>query len=238
VPVYGWAKFSAISALISRLVFAELVDQPESESTARTHVNSRMWDFFVAGILVSLIIGGAFFGSYLALIILGLLAAVIVSAVGQQTPVVLTLVGLLAIAGLIALIIGIIRLYSRLAIAEVPLAIENNVTATSTISRSWDLTKGSVGRLQLIVFVAFLISLPLQIVVYVITNALPLAFPKLIEQSPIFSIIFFVLVITLNFASGAAIMPFWQAIKAVIYYDLRSRREGLGLKLRDRNDMV
>jgi hypothetical protein len=28
-------------------------------------------------------------------------------------------------------------------------------------------------------------------------------------------------------------MPFWQAIKAVIYYDLRSRREGLGLQVRD-----
>jgi hypothetical protein len=29
------------------------------------------------------------------------------------------------------------------------------------------------------------------------------------------------------------VMPFWQSIKAVIYYDLRSRREGLGLQLRD-----
>lgn len=27
-------------------------------------------------------------------------------------------------------------------------------------------------------------------------------------------------------------MPFWQALKAVLYFDLRSRREGLGLQLR------
>jgi hypothetical protein len=30
------------------------------------------------------------------------------------------------------------------------------------------------------------------------------------------------------------ILPLWQIIKAVIYYDLRGRREGLGLQLRDR----
>ena len=41
------------------------------------------------------------------------------------------------------------------------------------------------------------------------------------------------IILALSFASGAVVLPFWQAIKAVIYYDLRSRREGLGLKLRD-----
>jgi hypothetical protein len=37
----------------------------------------------------------------------------------------------------------------------------------------------------------------------------------------------------LGLVSGALFLPFWQAIKAVIYYDLRSRREGLGLQMRD-----
>ncbi len=30
------------------------------------------------------------------------------------------------------------------------------------------------------------------------------------------------------------LLPFWQTIKAVIYYDLRTRREGMGLELRKR----
>jgi hypothetical protein len=30
-----------------------------------------------------------------------------------------------------------------------------------------------------------------------------------------------------------AVIPFWQTVKTVIYYDLRSRREGLGLELSD-----
>lgn len=32
---------------------------------------------------------------------------------------------------------------------------------------------------------------------------------------------------------GVLILPFWQTVKAVVYYDLRSRHEGLGLQLRD-----
>jgi hypothetical protein len=35
-------------------------------------------------------------------------------------------------------------------------------------------------------------------------------------------------------ASGAIIMPLLQAIKAVVYYNVRLRREGLGLQLGDR----
>jgi len=38
----------------------------------------------------------------------------------------------------------------------------------------------------------------------------------------------------LSFGFGALVLPFWQAIKAIIYYDLRSRKEGLGLQMRDR----
>ncbi|GFZ94066.1 hypothetical protein [Okeania sp. KiyG1] len=32
--------------------------------------------------------------------------------------------------------------------------------------------------------------------------------------------------------SNVFLLPFWQAIKAVVYYDLRTRREGMGLQLR------
>ncbi|NEP06180.1 MAG: hypothetical protein F6K34_15915, partial [Okeania sp. SIO4D6] len=30
-------------------------------------------------------------------------------------------------------------------------------------------------------------------------------------------------------------LPFWQTIKAVVYYDLRTRREGMDLQLRKQN---
>ena len=46
VPIYGWAKYAAISGLISRLAFGELTYQPESVEEARSHVNPRFWSFF------------------------------------------------------------------------------------------------------------------------------------------------------------------------------------------------
>ncbi|MEL7420561.1 MAG: DUF975 domain-containing protein, partial [Cyanobacteria bacterium J06555_3] len=33
-------------------------------------------------------------------------------------------------------------------------------------------------------------------------------------------------------AGQALLIPFWQSIRAVIYHDLRVRREGIGLNLR------
>ena len=52
VPIYGWVKFYALSALISRLSFGELVNQPESVSEGERFVNSRLWEFFVNMILM------------------------------------------------------------------------------------------------------------------------------------------------------------------------------------------
>jgi hypothetical protein len=39
--------------------------------------------------------------------------------------------------------------------------------------------------------------------------------------------------LTFAFVSGALILPFVQTVKAVVYYDLRSQHEGLGLQLRN-----
>ena len=58
VPVYGWAKYSAIAALISRLAFGEVRENPETVSDARREVDPRKWSFFGAGILTVLIYFG------------------------------------------------------------------------------------------------------------------------------------------------------------------------------------
>lgn len=55
VPIYGWAKFYATSALISRLAFSELIGQPESLKAARSQINRQLWNFLITGILVVLI---------------------------------------------------------------------------------------------------------------------------------------------------------------------------------------
>ncbi|HLO47763.1 MAG TPA: DUF975 domain-containing protein [Kamptonema sp.] len=232
IPIYGWAKFSAISGQIARLAYCEVSETPETPSEARSYVEPRMWTFFWAGLLVSLIILGVTIGGG---VVFGIVAVGIAAIVGQQaTGVGILIAFLLGGVALIAFLFGYIWFFSRVSLVEMPIAIEDNITASSAISRSWELTKGLVGHLQLIYLVAFLISLPISIFINIISTVLqailPLVLPK---DSPVFSLVFLILNLGLTFASSALLVPFWQAIKAVIYYDIRSRKEGLDLQLRD-----
>lgn len=230
VPVYGWAKFSGISALISRLAYSEVIERPETVAEARRHVMPKMWSFLGAGILVGLIIAVVTFG---VIFIFGFLGGVAAAILGQNLTAIIVIT-LLGIAAFIGFIIGYIRLLSRLFIVELPLAMEENVTATSTISRSWELTKGFVGRLQWIFLVAFLITLPISLVAQIGSRILQVVLSALFSsESEIFVFLYLLLLVGLSLASASLLIPFWQSIKAVIYYDLRSRREGLGLQLRD-----
>ncbi|WP_353929071.1 DUF975 domain-containing protein [Okeanomitos corallinicola TIOX110] len=234
VPVYGWAKCYALSALISRLAFGDLVNQPESIRDGERVVNSRLWQFLGTMLLMSLIGGGIGLGF---MIVFGILLAIIGAVLGVQGGG----FGNIAIFSLIAILVTLVGfvifawVLTRFYLVDLPLAIEENCDATQTIKRSIDLTKGYVGRIFLISFVAILITLPLQILLQILTSVIQLVFTPLLADGNAFaSLIFFVLVIGIVIGSNAVILPFFQTLKAVIYYDLRSRREGLGLQLRDR----
>ena len=235
VPIYGWAKNYQIQALISRQVFKELVNEPESVSTTRTQLNNQLWNFWVAQFLIGMIAFGVNIGlSIVTLIVVGISTAIL-GSIAQDNPGVSILLGLLQVAVRLVTLAIYIWVYSRFFIAELPLAIENNMSSTSCIGRSWELTKGFVARIQLVILVAGLITAPIILLALV-----PISFmiPFLTNYSSpealvsaIFSIVFWVVILVI--VGSTLMMPFWQAIKAVIYYDLRSRREGLGLQLRD-----
>ncbi|MEH1814288.1 MAG: DUF975 domain-containing protein [Nostoc sp.] len=234
LPVYGWAKFYALSALISRLAFGELVNQPESISSGERFVNSRLWQFLVTILLMFLIGIGIGLGVLVLFILFGFFSAFVGLGL-QGNPVTYILIVILTIVLSIAAIVAVLWLLTRFYLVDVPLAIEDNVDGISTISRSWELTQGHVWRILFISFVGFLITIPAQIVLQIISAVIQGIFLPLInENSTIFTPIFIVFILGLSFSTGAIILPFWQAIKAVIYYDMRSRGEGLGLKLRDR----
>ena len=142
---------------------------------------------------------------------------------------------LLIVAAVLLFIFGLIWLISRLFLIELPLAIEEGVNATSTIGRSWQLTQGSIGRIQLVVFIAFLISIPIGLAINILSVIIQLAIGAGFESSAEaagLGILATILYVVFIFAAGALMIPFWQAIKAVIYYDLRVRREGMGINLR------
>jgi membrane-anchored glycerophosphoryl diester phosphodiesterase (GDPDase) len=243
VPIYGWAKYSAILGLISRLAFSEVREKPETVSDARREVNPRMWRFLWAGILTFLIYIGVYVAVTVAVtiaLLIGLFVAAMIStaifggagaAIWQNYVVIAALVAVMVMA----ILIIYIRIISRFLIVELPLAIENNIGATSAIGRSRELTKGSVGRIQWIVVVGVLVSLPLTIVVQILAMSLQTVLRAVLEpESGIFYLAYYILILPVSLGSGALLTPFWQAMKAIIYYDLRSRKEGLGLQIRDR----
>ncbi|ALB41387.1 hypothetical protein AA650_13745 [Anabaena sp. WA102] len=234
VPIYGWVKFYALSALISRLAFGELVNQPESVSSGERFVNSRLWEFFVNIILMLVITLGITFGSIL---IGGLLIGISTELLGglqDANPANIAIIILITLVEIIIIFTGIVWIGTRFYLVDVSLAIEDDVNGSSTINRSWELTKGNIGRIVLISLIGSLITIPIQLIIQIITSIVQLIFtPLLKEGNAGFSMIFSLLILGLTFAGLALITPFWQTVKAVIYYDLRSRREGLGLQLRD-----
>ncbi|GAX41786.1 hypothetical protein NIES4075_27830 [Tolypothrix sp. NIES-4075] len=235
VPIYGWAKCGAILALISRLAFGELVEQPESIEGGRRIVNSRMWQFFIMGLLMFLI--------GLALIIpfsifIGIVTAFFVGSIAAGvTPNATTIlvISLLTLILIPVLFVVFLWVQARFFVVEVPLAIEDNIDGTSTIGRSWELTKGHAWRIVAILLVGYLITIPIQIPFTILSTIIQAILASLARENSGYAALSQLLSIIIGLISAALIVPFWQSIKAVVYYDLRSRREGMGLKLRDRD---
>ena len=98
IPIYGWAKYSAISALISRLAFGEVSEKPETVSDAYREVNPGMWSFLWAGILTSLIF---FWASLVGGIAMTILAVGAVAIFAKNS----LIIGSLVIVAVIAFLI-------------------------------------------------------------------------------------------------------------------------------------
>ncbi|MEM9005520.1 MAG: hypothetical protein AAGE59_18600 [Cyanobacteria bacterium P01_F01_bin.86] len=230
VPVYGWAKYFMLMGVMARLAFQDLINQPETTQQAHRQVNAKLWSFLVLGLLVGLI----FVAAYLVLVIVGLILAFVFGGIlggvlsvllgSQIGAIVGALLGFLVFVAIFLL--GMVWLVSRLLIAEVPLAIESQIDVSDSIGRSWQLTKRSIMRIQFVVVAAFLITLP---ILSVTSFAPQIALVRLEPGSSAYWTLYAVIMV-LGFLANIVILPFWQTVKGVLYYDLRSRREGLDLK--------
>ncbi|MGF1495692.1 MAG: hypothetical protein ACFB8W_02545 [Elainellaceae cyanobacterium] len=227
VPVYGWAKYGAIAGLICRLAFADLTQVPESLATARSHVDQRLWRFL--SIMLQLLL--RFIGLYLLFALMVMLAVGLATAVAVATGLLGAVIGgLLSLGLLLGGLFILVWFVSRWFLSEVPLAIEPDVNGTQSIERSWWLTQDSVLRVQGVVVVAFLVTLP----ILSLTNYLPQILLTLVDQESAAYVLGYWLGVAASLIGNVFILPFWQAVKAVTYYDLRSRREGLDIRLSDR----
>ncbi len=168
-------------------------------------------------------------------LIISVISAAILGSIAQDNPGISFLLGLLQLVVQLATLAIYIWVYSRFFIAELPLAIETDMSSTTCINRSWELTKGYVARIQGVILVAGLITIPLVLLALIPVFMMVPVFPAPTSLETIVYAVFLLISFIVIFIafSSTLMMPFWQAVKAVIYYDLRSRREGLGLQLRD-----
>jgi hypothetical protein len=133
---------------------------------------------------------------------------------------------------------------ARFFLVEAPIVLEDNVSAFQSIGRSWSLAQGSVLRILFVMTIAFLVTIPL----YSLASVPPIlglvaAIPVLNlgnEASQIAALTRFLpglaAGVLLFLVMNMMVMGFWQSIKAVLYYDLRSRREGFDINLSHRRE--
>ncbi len=250
VPLYGWAKFFAVSALISRLGYCELMGQPESLKDANRYIKPRTWSFLLTTILIVTLL--------LVVLVISFTATGLFLASTRIEKVVTPLEViadkrfvrnniLMAVLFLIILILILffllacmfippLWLYSRFFITDLPLASENNVNFLTTLCRSCKLTKGYFWKSKIILFIAIVLFLPIELFLYFLGEFINIVTSRfmtnLIESSfGIVSIVAEIVSWGLTLLNAVMLMPFLQLIKAVVYYNLRLRREGLGLSL-------
>ncbi len=240
--IFCSAKALTNEALISRLAFQDLIGQPESTAVAWQQIRKRTWHFWLARFVVALIIGAVSFAfSVLQNILTAIPQAIVSSSNSSSNSAAALLVGLIALVIVLANYGAQLWFQARLFIPELPIAVEENVTGDKSIERAWTLSKGQAVRISMVILVAGLITIPLFLLAFVpgIVSLIALVPAMKAGVSPETTAVFTILgLFGLGFflVLGLSIftMPFWQTIKAVVYYDLRSRREGLGLELRER----
>jgi hypothetical protein len=122
-------------------------------------------------------------------------------------------------------------LIARFCLSDVILALETT-TGINAINRSWQLTKGFSTKILLVILASFLVILPAYLIAGIPFFLFAISIYKL-GLSPISlpENAWMINNIMLLIASSVSLfvvwflsIPYWQILKAVIYYDLHSRR--------------
>ena len=230
ITLYLMAKYATDRAVICRLAYQELIDAPETVSVATEHLRPRTWGFLRLSWLVGLYMFLIAFVGYIAFAVaVGLVAGILSALVPSPGVFTYIIIGILVIALVVLWIVLVIRFYAYWFVAELPMAIESTNSASVSMRRSRQLSSTAVRTLVLIITVAFLITLPISGL-----SSAPSLIGQLMtlsdSQSTIATGSFLVFLgFLLNVAIELFVMPFWQIIKAIVYFDLRNRREGADL---------
>lgn len=246
--LFCFAHYLGDAAAIARLAFNELTNQEETLAQTRRFTGSRRWSFLLLNFLIGLIFTVMFIVLYIlaAISIVAIFAAMggapflqNPTAASAVNPTLVVLSVLILLAVILIFFVLLAWFGVRFSVADLPLAVETRITATDSIGRSWELTRSNVWRVFLIFTVTTIIAFPLQAVVQVAGTAMQEALATVVpEDSFAFIGFIYILSVLISLLAGIVLLPLWQSMKAVVYYDLRSRREGIDIVLRDLGDRL
>jgi hypothetical protein len=243
--IFCSAKYLYNEALIARHAYLRLVEQPEDFGQTNQALRRKLWQFWLVRLLVTLIWIAAMFALWMLTTIVSLPLQAFLLTVGAN-ELFLNLLFWLYLLTQIAGWVGQMWVTGRFFLAETAIALEENVGAAKALDRSWMLTRQNDWRVVLVLGVGTILTTPLYglcfLVPFVVlgTGLIPIM-PTLGTAESVEGFVegyvpwvlwaiglYFALLTIVN----VAVIPFWQTMKAAVYYDLRSRRDGMGLSLR------
>ncbi|YCO47932.1 RDD family protein [Thermosynechococcus sp. FA-CM-4201] len=216
--LFGWTRLMASGALLSRRIYAVLTALEESESTARSFIFPKMLNYLLA----TLIVGVILLLVYVVLGAIGYLIYLVASPLVQfldqtiQTQPARSLVFLTFLLSILLLVLLALLVISyfmaRLSLVDVVLALEPDCTPLKSVRRSWQLTQGQAWHTLTVFFVASLATIPANLLGSIINSV--------------------VIIPVAGLFVAVLLLPLWQGIKAVLYWDLRVRNEGAAFQVR------
>ena len=215
-----------LTGLLIMTVSRSVLGRIATPSEVWARVRSRIWPLIGQSVLIGLI-------SFAAILLtLGLFVAVIaaaLSSINGDSNVATIVIGILVLF-VLTIVFTIIAVYLtiRLSFSSAALILEN-VGVWEGMRRSWRLTKGSFWRVLGILLLALLIT---SILIMFVSGALSIVGGVAIGvgQGP-----YAIAMAVTSFLSSvlqAAVLPFTSAVVALTYIDLRMRKEGLDVELR------
>ena len=237
IPLLGWAKFFANSALISRLVFQEITGKPELWQSAQKQLNRKLLGFLLSAFTVTFALYICFNALFIIVVIIGMkLSEFLYSSIYAYVPknnflqILALLTYVLFILFLVVIFMAsIISVYAQFFITEVILAVEQNINMWGALKKSNKLITSYGFRTQLVITIASLVCWPILLLNQIVLGLLNFGFTYFkLHNLQLFPILTIGLLVLINIL----LLPFWQAIKAVVYYDIQNRREGLSLLIR------
>ncbi|MGK7911293.1 MAG: hypothetical protein AB4050_07400 [Synechococcus sp.] len=221
--LFSFAKFLANSALISKLTFNILANSTESPRQSTESIKGKTWAFFRIAFYSFM----TFLLIYIFSWILGGILVFTVTTILElsnsgEVAVAMGFIGS-SVIYFLAVLCFLAWLFSRWFVPEVALAVEDISGAVDSLSRSWDLSKSSVFKLIVVAFIGWLITTPITVAI----SLLPIIVTGGFDTSTTMYQSIAVLASILNAVVSIAILPFWQTIKGVLYYDLRAQAREL-----------